>query len=65
MIIPFCKTKNVSLYSTGKKISDLCGKTLVFELKFLNGEVYSFAGDFTDVYNTQGARYRKFGVLPK
>lgn len=65
--IPFSgdSTDWVPEYSTGKKVSDLCGKTLVFELKFLNGEVYSFAGDFTDVYNTQGARYRKFGVLPK
>ncbi len=65
--IPFSgdSTDWVPEYFTGKKISDLCGKTLVYELKFLNGEVYSFAGDFTDVYNTQGARYRKFGVLPK
>ena len=52
-------------YKSGKKIDDLAGKTLVFELKFTNGEVFSFAGDFTDVYNTQAARYREFGILPE
>ena len=52
-------------YKSGKKISDLIGKTLVFELKFEDGEVYSLCGDYTDVSNTQAARYRKFGVLPE
>lgn len=52
-------------YKSGKKIADLAGKTLVFELKFTNGEVFSFSGDFTDVYNTQAARYREFGILPE
>ena len=44
---------------------DIAGKTIVFELKFHDGEVFSLAGDFTDVYNTEGAKYRKFGVLPE
>ncbi len=52
-------------FKNGKKVSDLSGKTIVFEVKFTDGEIYSFAGDFTDVYNTEGARYRKFGVLPE
>ena len=65
--IPFSgdSTDWVPEYTTGKKVSELSGKTLVFELKFEDGEVYSFAGDFTDVYNTQGARFRKYGVLPE
>lgn len=65
--IPFGgdSTDWVPEYTTGKKVSELSGKTLVFELKFEDGEVYSFAGDFTDVYNTQGARFRKYGVIPE
>ena len=65
--IPFSgdSTDWVPEYTTGKKVSELSGKTLVFELKFEDGEVYSFAGDFTDVYNTQGARFRKYGVIPE
>ena len=52
------------IYKTGKKVDDLKGKTLVLELRFLDGEVFSIAGEYTDVYNTQAARYRKFGVMP-
>ena len=52
-------------FKNGKKIDDLKGKTIVFEIKFYDGEIFSLSGDFTDVYNTEGARYRKFGVLPK
>lgn len=52
-------------YKSGKKVDELKGKTLVFELKFNDGEVFSLSGDFIDVYNTQAARFRKFGVLPE
>jgi len=52
-------------YKSGRKIDDLKGKTLVFELRFVNGEVYSFAGEYTDVYNTEAARYRKLGIMPE
>lgn len=65
--VPFCgdTTDWVPEYKNGKKIDDLKGKTLIFEIKFSDGEIFSLAGDFTDVYNTEGARYRKFGSLPR
>ncbi len=52
-------------YKSKKQITSLSGKTLVFELRFRDGEVFSLSGDYTDAYNTQAARYRKYGVLPE
>ncbi len=52
-------------YKNGRKISDLAGKVLVFEIRFSNGKLYSLSGDYTDVFNTEGARYRQFGILPQ
>ena len=52
-------------YKSKKEIRSLSGKTLVFELRFQDGEVFSLSGDYTDVSNTQAARYRKYGVLPE
>lgn len=52
-------------FKSGNKISDLKDKTIVFEVKFTDGEIFSLSGDFTDVYNTEGARFRKFGKLPE
>jgi len=65
--IPFTgdSTDWVPTWSSGKTPEDLAGHTLVFELRFTDGEVYSFGGDWTDVFNTQAARYRKYGILPK
>ena len=51
-------------YKSGKKIEELKGKTLVFELRLEDGEVYSLSGDYTDLFNTQAARYRYLNVLP-
>lgn len=63
--VPFCgdSTSWTPEYKSGKRISELVGKTLVFELKFEDGEVYSFGGDFTDIFNVEGAIYRRHGVL--
>ena len=55
----------VPQYKSGKKIEELRGKTVVFEVKFEDGEIFSLSGNYTDVYNTQAARYRRFGVLPE
>lgn len=52
-------------YKNGKKIAELAGKVLVFEIRFVNGKIYSLSGDYTDVFNTEGARYRQFGILPQ
>ena len=51
-------------YKSGKSFEELRGKTVIFELKMKNGEVFSLSGDCTDIYNTQAARYRKHGTLP-
>lgn len=51
-------------YKSGKTFDELKDKTVIFELKFQNGELFSFAGNYTDAYNTQSARYRKLGILP-
>ncbi len=65
--IPFSGESDnwIPKYKSGKRIDDLKGKTIVFEIKFKDGEIYSLSGDFTDAYNTQAARYRHLGVLPK
>lgn len=52
-------------YKSGRTLDELKDKTLVFEIRFTDGELYSLSGEYTDVFNTQGARYRKFGVLPE
>lgn len=54
----------IPTWKNGKKLDDLKGNTLIFELKFNNGQVFSFGGEYTDVFNTEAARYRKFGILP-
>ena len=51
-------------YKSGIRIDELKGHVLIFELKFKNGEVFSFSGDYTDVFNTHAARYREYGILP-
>ena len=54
----------VPRFKSGKPIDELTGRTLVFEISFTDGEIYSLFGDYTDVFNTEGARYRLFGILP-
>ncbi len=51
-------------YKSGKSFEELYGKTVIFELKMRSGEVFSIFGDFTDIYNTQAARYRRWGTMP-
>lgn len=51
-------------YKNGRTLSQLAGKTLVFEINYTNGALYSLSGDYIDLYNTEGVRYRKLGVLP-
>ncbi len=55
----------VPQFKNGATLAALAGKTLVFEVRFENGALFSLAGDFTDVFNTEAARYRRFGVLPQ
>ena len=64
--IPFSgdSTDFCPVYKSGKTMDELIGKTIVFEIRFTDGTLYSIAGDYTDVFNTQGARYRRLGLLP-
>ena len=57
-------TNWIPQYKSGKTFDELKDKTVIFELKMQNGEVFSFCGNFTDIYNTQAARYRKWGIMP-
>ncbi len=52
-------------YKNGNTLDSLKNKTLIFEVKFTDGTLYSISGDYTDVFNTQAAKFRKFGILPR
>ncbi len=64
--IPFSgdSTDFIPQYRNSNRLDTLKGKTLVFEIVFTDGKLYSLSGDYTDVSNTQGERYRKLGILP-
>ncbi len=51
-------------FKDGKDLNSLKGKTLVFEIKFTDGELYSLHGDFTPTLNIPGVRYRTHGIMP-
>lgn len=65
--IPFSGDSNdyIPTFKSGRTLSELVGKTLVFEIRYANGTLYSLSGDYTDAFNTEGCRYRRFGVLPR
>jgi hypothetical protein len=52
-------------FKNGNTLDRFIGKTIVIELKFKNGEVYSISGDCIPVMNVEAGYYRKFGVLPE
>ena len=64
--IPFSgdSTDWVPEFKSGKKISDMVGKTLIFEIKLEDGEIYSIYGDITPVFNVPAARYRINNEMP-
>ena len=64
--IPFSgdSTDWIPQYRSGKCVDQLTNETLIFELRFYEGELYSTSGEYIDVFNTEAARYRKFGKLP-
>ena len=51
-------------FKSGKRISDLKDKVLVFQIKFTDGELYSISGDMTPLFNVEGEAYRQFKRLP-
>lgn len=52
-------------WCSGKTLDELKGKTLIVELRLEDGEVYALRGSFHELYNTEAARYRVLGVLPR
>lgn len=52
------------IYKSGLTVDALKGKTIVFEVKYESGELYSISGNCTEVFNTEAARFRKYGILP-
>ena len=65
--VPFSgDSKNwVPTFKSGKTLSQLRGETLVVEVKLEDGKLYSLSGEYEDIYNTVGERYRLLGVAPK
>lgn len=58
-------TKWIPQFKGGKTLNELSGKTLIFEIKFKNGSLYSLEGDCTPVMNLEGTRYREYNTLPE
>ena len=55
----------VPQFKNGKTLEDFRGKIVAFEVRFSNGELYSIYGDMTPLFNIEGERYRRTGVLPQ
>ena len=51
-------------FRSGKTLDELKGKTLIFEIKFENGSIYSINGDCRPIMNLEGVRFRTYGILP-
>ena len=64
--MPFCGDSKdwIPVFKSNKSFDSLKGKTVIFEIKFEDGDLYSISGDFTDLFNTEAARYRILDILP-
>ena len=51
-------------FKNGKTLEDFRGKIVASEVRFNSGELYSIYGDMTPLFNIEGERYRRTGVLP-
>lgn len=51
-------------FKNGKTLDELKGKTLIFEIKFKNGSIFSIYGDCIPIMNLEGVRFRNYGTLP-
>lgn len=65
--IPFSgdSTDWIPRYRGGRNVASLTGHVLCFEIRFENGDFYSFSGNATFVFNVEGERYRQTGRLPE
>ena len=65
--IPFSgdSTDWIPRYRGGRNVASLTGHVLCFEIRFENGDFYSFSGNATFVFNVEGERYRQTGCLPE
>lgn len=64
--IPFegDSTAWIPAFKNGNTIDMLKNRTVSFEIKFEDGEIYSVSGECIPVMNLQSARYKKFGKMP-
>ncbi len=46
----------------GGSLDRFIGKTIRFEIKFTDGELYSLSGDMTPIMNMEAFQYRKLGI---
>ena len=53
----------VPMWRGGRSLSELAGKTLVLEIRYEQGELFSLAGDCTLLFNVPAARFRKCGEI--
>ncbi len=51
-------------WTSGKTTDELKGKTLVFDIRFKNGTLWSVSGNGQPMMNSEADRYRKFGQRP-
>lgn len=65
--VPFTgdSTDWVPTFKNGKTLDALAGKTLVLEVRLVNGSLYSISGDCIPVMNLQANRYRILGITPE
>ena len=52
-------------YKSGRTMEELKGKTLVFEICFQDGRLYSLEGNCTHLSNIEAAHYRTLGDIPE
>lgn len=58
-------TNWIPTFKSGKTVNEFAGKTIVIEVRFTNGALYSIYGDCTPIMNVEAGYYRKFGTLPE
>lgn len=65
--VPFSgdSTGWVPQFKNGKDLSEFAGRTIVIEVRFEDGRLYSLQGDALRAFNTEASRYRVKGILPQ
>lgn len=51
-------------FKNGRSLDEFKGKSIIVEVKFYDGELYSIWGEFLPVLNSDGLRYRRHKTIP-